>query len=146
MTTTKKQSTPTLMSMRIRALRKEHDILQSELAEKLNTTSSNVSNYESGKTVPPIDKIKTMADIFKVPIDYLTGDSDSRVYKEERRFIEVDNYIGELIRELDDTNNTFKLDGLPITQDAQTILKMNLEHTLNIIKVQQASTFNKSLK
>lgn len=137
---------PTLMSVRIKQLRKELGLLQSELASELGTTASNISNYENGKIKPPIDKIKAMAEIFNVPIDYLTGESDSRTFKDkEKRFIEVDNYIGELIRELDNSGNTFKYNGLPISGDAKEILKANLEHTLTILQLQQAKTFNNIL-
>lgn len=137
---------PTLMSMRIKQLRKEQGLLQSELASELGTTASNISNYENGKIKPPIDKIKAMAEIFNVPIEYLTGDSDSRTFKDrEKRFIEVDNYIGELIRELDQPENTFKYNGLPISGDAREILKFNLEHALQILQLQQAKTFSNNL-
>ena len=137
------KANPTLMSLRIRQLRKEMGLLQTDLASKLETTASNISNYENGKITPPIDKLKELSKIFNVPIEYLTGDSDSRVYKEEKRFIEVDNYIGELIRELDRVENTCKLDGLPLTSEARTILKMNLEHTLQVAKLQQTALFNR---
>ena len=137
---------PTLMSVRIKQLRKELGLLQSELASELGTTASNISNYENGKIKPPIDKIKAMAEIFNVPIDFLTGESDSRTFKDkEKRFIEVDNYIGELIRELERSENTFKYNGLPISGDAKEILKANLEHTLAILQLQQAKTFNNIL-
>jgi transcriptional regulator with XRE-family HTH domain len=134
------------MSVRIKQLRKELGLLQSELASELGTTASNISNYENGKIKPPIDKIRAMAEIFNVPIDYLTGESDSRTFKDkEKRFIEVDNYIGELIRELDNSGNTFKYNGLPISGNAKEILKANLEHTLAILQLQQAKTFNNIL-
>lgn len=137
-----KKANPTVLSMRIRTLRKEADLLQSDLAKKLNTTASNISNYESGKTVPPIDKIREMSTIFNVPIDYLTGESDSRVFKVEKQYIEVDHYVGELIRAIDNPENALKYNGVPIAQSAKEILKMNLEHALNVLRVQQTEFFN----
>lgn len=133
---------PTLMSQRIKVLRKEAEMNQGRLGQLLGVTTSNISNYENGKTQPPVDKIKAMAEIFKVPVDYITGDTDSRLFRPEKQFIEIDNYIGELIRALDDSENTFKYNGLPLTQESRGILKLNLEHTLNILQVQQRSTFN----
>ena len=46
-----KTATPTLLSMRIRQLRKENGLLQSALAARLGVTNSNISNYENGRNI-----------------------------------------------------------------------------------------------
>ena len=62
-----------LLGKRIRELRKENDLSQGELAEKLGGKKSLVSNYENGYSVPDIFTLITLADIFDVTLDELVG-------------------------------------------------------------------------
>lgn len=52
-------------------LRISHSITQIELAEKLNYSDKAVSKWERGESLPDIAVLKSIADIFGVPIDYL---------------------------------------------------------------------------
>lgn len=62
---------------KIRALRKQHGMTQTELAEKLNTTKQTIGKYEQGiVTNLPLYRIQEIADIFGVSPEYLTGWSD----------------------------------------------------------------------
>ena len=137
-----KKKNPTLLSERIRILRQEQGLLQTDLAERLNTTSSNVSNYESGKTKPPIDKIREMSSIFGVPIDYLTGESDSRAFKPEKKHIDVNSYLSELIQAIDNPEISITYNKLPMPQESKDILQINLETTLHIVERQLQTFFN----
>ncbi len=58
---------------KIRELRKERKITQGELAEVLNTTTSNVSGWECGKWQPDNDTLIKLAEIFNVSVDELLG-------------------------------------------------------------------------
>jgi transcriptional regulator with XRE-family HTH domain len=53
----------------IMRLRKEKNITQEQLAEKLNVTRQAVSNWENGKTQPDIDTIVKIAGIFEVEVE-----------------------------------------------------------------------------
>lgn len=58
-------------------LRIENGLTQSALAEKLNYTDKAVSKWEHGDTLPPIEVLKEIADMFGVTLDYLvTEDND----------------------------------------------------------------------
>lgn len=59
----------------LRILRKTRRITQDELARKLNTSRSCISNYELGNRQPDSETIRRIADIFDVSIDYLLGRS-----------------------------------------------------------------------
>ncbi len=54
-------------------LRKEKNMTQMELADKLNISFQAVSNWERGQTMPDISKLNELADIFGVTIDELLG-------------------------------------------------------------------------
>jgi len=53
------------------ALRKMKNISQEELAAKIGVSRQTVSKYETGESLPDIEKSKLMADIFGVSVDDL---------------------------------------------------------------------------
>lgn len=55
--------------MQIKRLREERNWSQDELAKKLNTTKTSISNYENGKRTPRFDGLYLLSTIFEVPID-----------------------------------------------------------------------------
>ncbi len=57
-------------------LRLDSGMTQAELAQRLNYTDKAVSKWEHGDTTPPIDVLKTLADIYGVSIDYLISDNE----------------------------------------------------------------------
>ena len=52
-------------------LRKYHDLAQEELAEKIGVSRQTLSKYETGESLPDIEKSKLLADAFGVSIDDL---------------------------------------------------------------------------
>lgn len=68
----------------IRNLRKEHNISQEEFAEKLGVSRQSVSLWENGQTLPSIENIVTIANIFNVSTDLLLkGNSQSEPLTEK---------------------------------------------------------------
>ena len=55
----------------IKSKRREKDLTQEQLAEYLNVSVSAVSQWESGKTVPDVSLIITLANFFDVTTDEL---------------------------------------------------------------------------
>ena len=55
-------------------LRKKNGWSQEELAEKVNVTRQSVSKWESAQSIPDLDKILMLAQIFGVTTDYLLKD------------------------------------------------------------------------
>lgn len=60
----------------ISRLRKERDMTQSELAEKLNLTRQAISGYERGDNFPDVSILVLMADIFGVTLDELINSGE----------------------------------------------------------------------
>lgn len=61
------------MYERIRDLREDRDLTQTELAQLLSCTQACYSNYESGKRDIPTEVLSTLADFYGVSTDYLLG-------------------------------------------------------------------------
>lgn len=64
--------------------RKEKNMTQEELAEKLNVARQTVSKWETGETVPDIDSLKKLAILLEISIDRIFGievenDNDDKI-------------------------------------------------------------------
>jgi len=58
---------------RIRNLREDSDLSQTQLAQAVNMTQRKISYIECGKYEPSIDDIIALCKFFKVTSDYLLG-------------------------------------------------------------------------
>lgn len=56
---------------RIQYLRKQRGLSQEELADMVGVSRQSVSKWESEQSVPDLEKIITMSDIFEVTTDYI---------------------------------------------------------------------------
>ena len=61
---------------RIRALREDKDLTQTEVARLLSVGQKTYSDYELGKTRIPLDSMLILAKHYDVSMDYLSGASD----------------------------------------------------------------------
>lgn len=59
---------------KIQALRKQQNISQEEFAEKLEASRSAVSRWEKDQSMPELDKLIMISDMFSVSLDYLLRD------------------------------------------------------------------------
>lgn len=57
----------------LKRIRQENNLTQEELAKKINTSRSNIANYENDKNMPSIDILEKLSKIFGCSIDYLLG-------------------------------------------------------------------------
>lgn len=58
---------------RLKDIREDNDLKQTDVAEILGTTRQQVSKWETGKQIPGIDKYIILARYYDVSIDYLAG-------------------------------------------------------------------------
>ena len=75
---------------RIRDLREDRDLRQSDLAAATGIDQRTNSNYETGKSNPDSDALIRLADFFNVSIDYLVGRVQQDFYysQNKKKFIE----------------------------------------------------------
>lgn len=63
---------------RIRALREDRDLTQTQIAELLHVGQKTYSDYELGKTRIPLDSVVILARYYNVSMDYICGVSKER--------------------------------------------------------------------
>lgn len=65
------------LAKKIAALRGERRLSQGDLAERLDVSRQSVSKWETGQSVPELDKLIKLADLFGVSVDQLVREDAS---------------------------------------------------------------------
>ena len=63
---------------RIRALRQDHDLTQTQLADMLGVAQTTYSQYELEKRPMPIDYLIALCKFYNVSADYMLGFTDKK--------------------------------------------------------------------
>ena len=63
--------TTTQLAKNLRFKRKQQNLTQENISEKLNISRQAYSNYENGKRVPDLDSLVFLADLFCISLDDL---------------------------------------------------------------------------
>lgn len=73
---------------RIKDLREDSDLNQTQIAKIINVAQTTYSDYEKGKIRMPIDIIVKLAEFYDVDMNYITGVSDvkQKFPKSRRRY------------------------------------------------------------
>lgn len=89
--------------LRIKELREDRDLRQSDVARATGIDQRTISNYETGRSNPDSYALIKLADFFEVSVDYLLGrtDRDLATSEEKKQAIE------EIQTLLDDLKRTF---------------------------------------
>lgn len=81
----------------LKYLRKRENLTQEELAEKLNVSRQTITKWESGNSLPDIEKIKEIAYIFSVSVDSLIGEiSNKNTNKLKKKINDIGWLIGAI--------------------------------------------------
>lgn len=62
--------------MRLKSIREDRDITQSQIADLLNCKQNTYQQYESGKRQIPLEALKKLAYFYNTSIDYLLEITD----------------------------------------------------------------------
>ena len=69
---------------RLKEIRKDRDITQTEVAKYLGMKQQQFSEYEIGKRLIPVETLDKLADFYNTSIDYLVGRTDERTAYRKR--------------------------------------------------------------
>ena len=73
------------MYPKIRALREDHDLTQTELAEQLGMSQTGYSKYETGENDVPTAILIRLSELYGTSVDYLLGLTDEKSPYPRRR-------------------------------------------------------------
>lgn len=71
---------PAAVGLRLSRLRAQGaGISQESMATRVGVTRNTIMSWENGKTLPTLDKLWLLADVFGVPIDEMVGRASPRI-------------------------------------------------------------------
>lgn len=108
-----------ILADKIIDLRKKSGMSQEELAEKVNVSRQAVSKWEGAQSVPDLDKILILSEIFGVSTDYLLKDNF-----ETEEYIPTDSGDKTSLRRvsLEEANKFLKLNGVCAVKNAFAVM------------------------
>lgn len=89
---------------RLKELRKNKNLTQQELADKIGVNRMTYRNYESGANEPKFRTLLELAKIFNVTTDYLLGTVDENDLENNHK-----DKINQIFRELEEGSDEFNL-------------------------------------
>lgn len=90
---------------KLKNLRQHYKMTQDDIAELLSMSRTSFSKYENGAANPPLNVLRKLSAIYKVPIEYLIHDEQTNlVFNDEKNTDEPNienavNYFSDLTRE-----------------------------------------------
>lgn len=126
-----------IFSARLRSHRKELKRTQEQMAQLLNVRRSTYGEYERGKIMPPVDKIKILADYFGISVDYLMGNTNIKSHRERSEYdaYDVSEHMNIILDYLQDHGSLLTFDGESLDQDSRQLLITSLENSLKMTKL-----------
>lgn len=100
----KNEKTEKIFAKKIKMLRNERGLSQTELGKIIDIHYTHISRYERGIALPSIDCIKRIAKEFKVSTDYLLFDNENNVVNSNLN----DPELLQAFSIIDDMNNDEK--------------------------------------
>ena len=81
----------------LKRIRKENNLSQEQLADKLNVSRQSVSKWESGTSYPEMDKMIQLCRMFDLNIDELLNQDIKKVREEKNSKIDINKYIDSFL-------------------------------------------------
>ncbi len=94
-------------SENLKKIRKENNLSQEQLAEKLFVSRQSISKWESNQAYPEMDKILQLCKLFNLNIDDLLNRDIKEVKKEKESKININKYIEDFLSFITNTINMF---------------------------------------
>lgn len=104
-----------LFPEKLKRLRENRGYTQQQLAKALNVSKNSVSHYELNISMPGLDVLLEISDLFDVSLDYLLGRTDV-------------NLSSNLLNKQIDKDMT-------VAQAVESILKLDKQHRSDFIKL-----------
>ena len=95
------------LSDNLKKIRKDNNLSQEDLAEKLGVSRQSVSKWESGVAYPEMDKVLELCKLFNLNIDELLNQNIKEVEQNKQSKSNVNKYIDSFLSYISKTVNLF---------------------------------------
>lgn len=116
---------------KIKQLRKDNKITQTELGKVLNVEKSTISMYENNNTQPPIQTLSAIAKYFNVSTDYLLGNETPTLTEKDEKDIAKSM---ERLKDQLKNSQGLMFDGEPLDEETKSLLLEELERQERLVK------------
>ncbi len=96
-----------MLSENLKKIRKDNNLSQEQLAEKLSVSRQSVSKWENGEAYPEMDKVLQICKMFNLNIDELLNQDIKEVNENKQSKINVDKYVKDFLDYITKTINLF---------------------------------------
>ena len=112
------------------------------VCKETGITTATISNWKAGRYVPKQDKMKKIADYFKVTVDYLMTGEESDIIEESRvdpkHGKDIAEKINEIIGDINATEETpLYYNGVKVDQKSLAVLLVNLKNAKEQMEIMQ---------
>ena len=91
----------------LKKIRKEHNLSQEQLAEKLNVSRQSVSKWESNQAYPEMDKMVQLCKLFNLNMDDLLNQDISEVNNNKQAKNSINKFIDDFLKYVTKTIDLF---------------------------------------
>ena len=85
---------------RLKNLRQQHHLTQTQVANRLNLSKTSISGYENNVKTPSQDVLIKLAGLYRVSTDYLLGLDDEEMISDDGLTRQHRRQVEELVRML----------------------------------------------
>ena len=93
---------------RLKNLRQQHHLTQTQVANRLNLSKTSISGYENNVKTPSQDILIKLAGLYRVSTDYLLGLDDEEMISVEGLTRQQRRLVEELVRMLQEKPRSWK--------------------------------------
>ena len=89
--------------LKLKYLRESKNLLQKDIAKKLNCSTVCIGSWEKGRTQPSINDLINLANIFECSVDYLIGREDDfgNIQNNNTTLTTIENELLSLFKKMD---------------------------------------------
>lgn len=87
---------------RLKKLRRQHHLSQTQVANRLNLSKTSISGYENNVKTPSQDVLIKLAGLYRVSTDYLLGLDDEEMISVKGLTHQQKRLVEELVRMLEE--------------------------------------------
>ena len=129
-------------------LLQDYGITPYKVSKETGISQSTFSDWKKGRSTPKSDNMKKIADYFGVSVDYLMTGKEEYVEtvstltpKDER---DISRRLEQALEDLEGQQEGLMFDGEPLDDETKELLKISLENSIRIAKLNAKQKFRKT--